>query len=651
MTSLKRMMLAAAGIATALLVGGCGGGGSDGAGAWGTDGSGGGTGTGVTSLDATASAPTIGSDGRTDVTITAFVKDASNRSLANQQVDFATSDSGSALQIANARTDSSGVATAVLSISDPTNRVITVSATSGGVGDSVAVEVVGTTLNLNGPTGVVSALPTEYSVALRDSSGSVLAGKTVSLKSTAGNTLSASSVTTDSAGQAKFQLTGTHGGNDTLVAAALGASASLQISVAASQLGFVEPAAGAEVPVSTAQPVSVTYLVNGVAQPGQQIEFLATRGSVSPTNAVTDANGRATVSIQSSTAGVSTLTARAGSVAGSQRIEFVSRTPAKVTVQPSPATVAVNLSATGSNSSQLIAVVRDAADNPVKGVSVEFRADSDPSNGRIEPAISTTDSSGIASVAFYPGPNPTGNGQIVVRATTLDRATVSGTAQLTAAGQDMIVRTGTGNSISEPDPTTYSMPWTALVTDSAGNPVAGATVQVNLVATQYYKGRYCVVASGTAESSTESWAPRGESCDVPRYTCQSEDVNENLRLDAGEDDPLSAGGYGNGDGSLTPGNVAAAVVVPTNGAAVTDSNGFSAIRINYPQEYGSWTRVRMTVTITAIGGTEARAVREFDLPVLASDLTNTSTAPPGTVGLSGSVQSPFGYVGSCRVPD
>lgn len=91
MTSLKRMMLAAAGIATALLVGGCGGG-SDGAGAWGTDGSGGGTGTGVTSLDATASAPTIGSDGRTAVTITAFVKDASNRALANQQVDFATAD-------------------------------------------------------------------------------------------------------------------------------------------------------------------------------------------------------------------------------------------------------------------------------------------------------------------------------------------------------------------------------------------------------------------------------------------------------------------------------------------------------------------------------------------------------------------------------
>ena len=656
MVSLKRMMLAAAGIATAFLVGACGGGGEDGAGAWGETGSGSsGTG-GAAAIEVSTSAPTIGSDGRTAVTLTAFVKDASNRALANQQVDFATGDSGTQLQVTNARTDSSGTASALLTISDPTNRSIPVSAATGGLSDSVDVVVVGTTIALNGPTSLVSNLPTDYSIALRDAAGGALAGRQVSLRSTAGNALSAATVTTDTAGQAKFQLTGTKGGTDTVIASALGSAASIEVSVAASQIIFATPAADTEVPVLAPQTVTVSYLLNGAPQAGQVIEFLATRGTVSPSSAVTDATGQASAAITSSSAGVSTVTAKAGSLLGSQRIEFVSRTPAKLTMQPSPAIVGVNLSTVSTNSSQLIAIVRDASDNPVKGRVVSFSALSDPSNGRIEPAISTTDASGIATVAFYPGANPTGNGQIQVRAEvlrTLEEITanspiVRGTTQLTAARQDMVVRTGTGNSIEELDATTYSMPWTAVVTDSAGNPIAGASVQVALLATHYYKGRYCVESLG---EDVTFWTANGESCGLPRYNCLSEDVNENLRLDAGEDDPALASGLGNGDGQLTPGNVAAAVVAQVNGAAVTDANGFAAIRISYPQEYGNWTRVRMAVTITAVGGTEARAVREFDLPVLAEDVTDVTVSPPGTIGPSGSVESPFGRIGSCRVPN
>jgi len=653
MVSLKRMMLAAAAIATAFLVGGCGGG--EGAGAYGTADSGSSGGTGAATVEMTASAPSIGSDRRTSVTITAFVKDGSNRALANQQVDFATADTGAQIQVISARTDKSGTATALLTISDPTNRSIPVSASTGGLSDSVDVAVVGTTLNLNGPTSLVSALPTDYSVALRDSSGAPLADRQVSLRSTAGNSLSSATVKTDSAGQARFQLIGTKGGADTLIATALGAAASLGVEVAASQLAFVTPTRDAEVPVQKPQQVTVTYLLNGAPQTGQTIEFLATRGVVSPSSAATDANGQASVTIESATAGISTVTAKAGSVLGSQRIEFVSRTPAKVAVQPSPATVGVNLSASSTNSSQLIAVVRDAKDNPVKGRVVSFSAVSDPSNGRIEPPISTTDSSGIATVAFYPGANPTGNGQIEVRAEVLrtaeeisaNVAAVQSTTRLTAARQDMVVRTGTGNSIAELDAATYSMPWSAVVTDSAGNPVVGANVQVSLLATQYYKGQYCLVASG----ATLIWAPHGEECGTPRFKCVSEDANENLKLEPEEDDATLAGGLGNGDGQLTPGNVAAAVVTPISGAAVTDANGFASIKVNYAQEYGNWTRVRMVVTITAIGGTEARAVREFDLPVLAEDVTDPTVGPPGTTGPNGAVVSPFGRLGSCRVRD
>jgi hypothetical protein len=50
------------------------------------------------------------------------------------------------------------------------------------------------------------------------------------------------------------------------------------------------------------------------------------------------------------------------------------------------------------------------------------------------------------------------------------------------------------------------------------------------------------------------------------------------------------------------------------------------------------------VTITAIAGTEVASERTFTLPVLASDISSETVAPPG-------VRSPYGAVGDCTVAD
>jgi hypothetical protein len=170
------------------------------------------------------------------------------------------------------------------------------------------------------------------------------------------------------------------------------------------------------------------------------------------------------------------------------------------------------------------------------------------------------------------------------------------------------------------------MPWTAAVTDSAGNPVVGAAVQASLVGVRFFKGRYFWTGS--------VWTTRGATSDVVPWSCESEDTNGNLRLDPGEDR--------DGDGALEPSNVAIVRVVSTDGR--TDASGFANIQVEYAREFANWTQVRLRVTITAIAGTEVSSERTFTLPVLAADIGAETVAPPGAV-------SPFGAVGDCTVPN
>ncbi|MFO1197198.1 MAG: Ig-like domain-containing protein [Burkholderiaceae bacterium] len=624
---LPRLIALAASFLLAAFVAGCGGGGAGGQGTTGSTGGSSGGPSSAAAMSLTTSTPTIGSDGRTVATIAAVIKDSANRTLANQQVSFSTTDLGTSLQIVNNRTDASGTSSALLSIKDPSNRLITVVAESGSLRQEVQVAVIGTTLTLNGPANLVSNSPTDYTASLRDSAGGIIAGKPVAIVSSAGNTLSAATLNTDSAGQAKFQLTGTKSGADKISVSALGASAALDVQVSTTQLTFSAPSSGQEVPVTSSQTVTVSYVLGGVAQSGQLISFQSTRGTLSAASATTDNAGKASVSIQSATAGISTITASVASganagVVATQRIEFVSKVPGKIVLQASPPSVGVNLVSGGGNSSQLIAVVRDLADNPVKGATVNFSALVDPSNGRIEPPFATTDSSGVASVAFYPGANSTGNNAILAQAA-VNGSTLTATTTLTASKQELVVRIGTGNKVEELSLTANGMPWSAVVTDANGNPIEAAAIQASLVSTRYLKGRY--FWNGIV------WVPHGTTASLPPYVCSGEDLNGNGRLDAGEDN--------NSNGRLDPGSVAAVEVTSTS--ARTDATGLATMRINYPKDFGSWAEVRLRVTITTIAGTEGTDERTFVLPVLSGDASDEKVAPPGAI-------SPFGLQADCK---
>ncbi len=663
MTSFLRKIVSTLGLlVTAALLNACGG---SGAGAGGAGASAGGAssalkGSTAATLTMTADSTTIDSDGKKTITLTAITKTADNVVLKNAPISFSTTDAGTTLTPSDTKTNVGGIVTALVKTTDKTTRVIKITAQSDALSASVEISVIGTTLSINGPTGLGFGAEAEYSIVLKDSGGNAVPGQAVTV--TTGNTLTVKPGLTDAQGQAKFKISGSKSGADTLSVSALGASASFAISVTPKQLVFVAPGSLAEFPVGASQPgnvVTVSLLDNGIPQVGKVINLTATRGTVqsaagpllgSLTSLTTGADGWVTFVVLSTSAGVSTLTATSDDVVVSLKMEFVARVPSQISLQAGPSVVAVNLTSATSNSAQLVARVTDGI-NPVKGVRVNFSSLSDPSGGRIEPAFAITDSYGQATSSFFGGAAPTGNELVVLKA---DVTTGSGpivipaTAKLTVAAQEVSIRLGSSTLIeSDTTGTKYFYPHTVLVTDSAGRPIAGAKVTVTAQPRRYFKGRWTVVTP--TSGGTKYWTMDYSAL------CVSEDVNLNGQLDPGEDSATEPLSFGNGNGRLDPGNVASAEVVEVD--SKTGADGFANIMLRYPKVYGLNAEINLTVSILAPSGTEAKQNFVTLLNISATDANQTDLAPPGilvppTMTGIGTIRfvSPFGEAGSCRDP-
>ena len=217
------------------------------------------------------------------------------------------------------------------------------------------------------------------------------------------------------------------------------------------------------------------------------------------------------------------------------------------------------------------------------------------------------DSTGSNSGVFGPGTGTTG--------------TTIGTGTL-PSGQVVLVRLGTDNLIQS-DPPNYKKIWVALVTDTNGNPVAGATVTFALRSGTalnpggYLKGRYIL-------PSPPPFLPQ-EWQQMPSAGCANEDADFNDILGPTEDF--------NGNGLLDPPGVSG-----VNATGVSDSFGFAQATIAYPQNYATWAQLTLEARTGASGVTPATAA--FVLPGLASDFSTLTVSPPF-------VLSPFGQSGSC----
>ncbi|MGL4408074.1 MAG: Ig-like domain-containing protein [Zoogloea sp.] len=628
---------------TALVLTGCGGGGGGGSSTCTTfpncSSSGGGTSNGGTTSTATqlsliVSSATLQTDGSSTVTVTATLKNSANAVVSGQAVQFSAT-SGT-LSAASSTTSSAGTATVTFNSNDnKVNRTVTITATSGTLTKTVQIAVQGTSLGFGGDISAVVGSSASMSVNVLDGASKAVANQEVTLTSAKGNPVPATA-TTNSAGVATFSFTPTMPGTDTITASALGASLSQSLLVSAMNFTITSPAANVNyVGVNNCQSVTA-FLASGTTT---NVKFATSRGSiyassaacagggggssvdVTPTN--TGSTSTALAYVRSSTVGDTQVTATAtdsGGVTGSAKrtLTFVSTTPSQMQVQSSSSVLAVN------GSASVTALVRDASGNPVYNQTVVFSAPN--GGGSPSPMTATTNASGVATTTFTADSTTSGFTAVVVHAELQSNAAIYANSSLTVAGQAANTLLGTdGLIVILSNPIKYRQVWTAVVSDTAGNPIANQQVSAAIRGVTFGKGVY--------EVRSAKWTR------VPTVFCPAEDANNNWVVDSGEIGDVDL------DGVLEP-NGAATVHIPDGSISVatTDSAGNATFHIDYLPSYAGWTYVELRVS-AVVSGSNMVASRVFLLDVPVSVTSDTAAAPAFQL-------SPFGATGTvCSDPN
>lgn len=610
------MMMAAAAV---LALASCGGGGSGPI----TGGQApGGTTSSANSLTLTTSVPQIPSDGSQSSTLTALVRDANNNVVTSVPVAF--NSSSGALQVTQATTGASGTATATLTAAgDPTNRTITINATTGTIKATTTVNVVGTKMTLSGPTSLVQGTTGSYTATLVNSAGTGVEGQTVTITSSNNNTISPTTFTTDSNGSGTFQLTAVNSGNDTVTVAGLGTQAAQSLTVSSQAFSFSAPAANAQIAIGTPTTVTVTWASSGAPVVGQVVNFSTTRGTLSSATATTDSSGTATVTVSSTTSGPAVISASGSGASGQVNVTFIATAPNSMDVQASPAAISLK------GQSTITAIVRDANNNLVQGQTVDFTIVQDSTGGSLSAASAITNAEGEASVAYTASSTASATNGVVISAS-IPSTAITGQTSLTVGGQTVFLSLGTGNTITPLNLTQYELAYSVQAIDSAGNGVSGVTVTFTVTSTGYLKGQRVwngtewVTPSNTAATDPDAYILAGID------GCLSEDLNNNGILDPGED-------Y-NKNGKLDPG-----LVVSTDvSSATTGTGGTASVNLIYPKDHAYYVAVRLTASAT-VQGTQSSTVADFWLPGLAADFDSQNTAPPGYPA------SPYGVATTCAV--
>jgi hypothetical protein len=78
----------------------------------------------------------------------------------------------------------------------------------------------------------------------------------------------------------------------------------------------------------------------------------------------------------------------------------------------------------------------------------------------------------------------------------------------------------------------------------------------------------------------------------------------------------------NGDGVLSPGNVATIILT----TATTGADGFAQFYVEYAKMFARWVKVRIDGFIYSYGD-QSMGSTQFELPVLADDMKCTATVP------------------------
>ena len=689
------------------LLAGCGGGGGSG----GTSNFGTGTTTGTTTqaparVTLRSDVPSVKSDSSNSATITVAVQDAGGVGISGAQVRLSTTvgqlslPSDSTGGLVTTGDDGTGTVTFIAG-GDTANStaVITAAVPNTSVSGTLPVAITGSSLTVtSNATSAITGTPITLTATATNSAGTAAGGQTVSFSvaasSTGSGTLSTATATTNNSGVVTTTLTGTAGGVVTVQAqwldrlgvvtstatsnftvTATGTTAftvtapvtsplPLTLQGTSSACTSTTVASGGPLGTDTCTPVTVNVpaTVNGVAV--RNVLFATSLGTWQSNNAKAQ-------SVPFTAAGSYTQTIMAGASAGLANVQisalnasgatiasvtrqlvlsagFSAANPVSISLQPAQGVIPPSSSG-ASSTTQLIATVRDAANNPVSNAPVLFELVNPTGGGeQVSPVVVMTGdgvngTAGVAQSTFTAGTQSTTQ-QSQVRATVVGsnvtsaactspvtdangnriRLEVCSNAAITVSGTAGSVVVGLSTTITDLDnsqATAYQLPVSVLVSDSNGNPVPGAVVSVSAWPVGYFLGVRgkvnvndiaCTPHYASYVSTTAN--PIVAAATGPLGSYPNEDVNENLILDPGEDTPPA----GNGDGSLTPPASSAGTVPST---VITGADGTATFNWVYLKTYANWLVVRLRLS-TVVQGTERTTETTFGLSTSAPDLTS-----------------------------
>ncbi|MCF6456203.1 Ig-like domain-containing protein [Pseudoalteromonas sp. MMG024] len=581
----------------------------------------------------------LSSSGIQGITLTALVKDANNNLVNGADVLF-SSDSGE-LRVTKSTTGEDGKATAILNTeTDPSNRTISVTASSSKINDVLDINVVGTNINISGTSSLALNDQSDFIIKLANSDGGVIANQIINLevKDASKNNISIpESVQTDASGQAFVPVTGLAGGENAFIASALGATSEKAVIVQADSFLYtafnngngtiVNPATNPipDVLLSDVAEITLTWLRSGQpVKDGTVVNFTTTRGTFvnangEPVEPVGETeNGVVKARLKSDFAGKSLVRFNGvdGDITLDNQIEFefVAETASRIVAQASPASIGPN-----GETSIISVVVKDPNGNLVKNKDVNFELTNDNTSGVLSPAKVTTDSNGSATSTYTSNAVSAIDGVEITTSINEGSSIVDDTVYLTVADRELFISLGTGNDVLENDVTSYNKQYTVFVVDADSTPRPNVTLTLSAVPSAFSKGYY---ERYYEEGSFKRW--------VPVYVqsgCPNEDLNRDGINDPGEDL--------NNNGSLTPGNVVNLI----DGNVTTDENGQAIINILYPKDHANWVDIDL-IAKAKVNGTESVKHVKFALPVSAEDVVDEEVAPPGS-------NSPFGVASGC----
>lgn len=571
------------------------------------------------SLDLFASSIQLASSGSDEIELIALVKDANNVLLEGVDVTFSVNSEAS-LQVTQGTTGADGIARALLDTQNkPENRTITVIATASGLAESqtLDIKVIGTQINIDGASSAIIDAAVLITISLVDSDGKGIANTELTLSTLTG-TLNDTSPTTASSGQVTVEYVASASGEDVITASALNVESRFDIVIQQDDFSFTTVPTK-EIALKDSGILILTWLRDEVEFVGGNISFTSSRGTITLADSVTDTNGQASFSIKSDNAGFASISAT-GTATGTDgevvtvnaraEVEFVATVAHSIIVDGTPDTVGPD-----GQTSTITAVVRDAAGNLVKGKVINFVVD-DVSGGNISVNQATTDRSGIASTVYQSNAVSTFEA-VKVYATVNDDQSISDFTSLTVGDRAFDISIGTGRLIEIPTDSSYSKEFSVFVTDPDSNPVENVNLTFSATPEKFALGGVYRKGFWVYNEDIDVWQT------FVTAVCANEDVDGNGILDAGEDT--------NGDGQLTPGNVAS---IPATG--LTDENGQMLVDISYAKQFGAWVDITIAVNGES-AGSEASETQNFSLGVAASDLTDEASPPPSSpygVGLN-----------------